>query len=99
MTSLAEMTEPQVKELASGAVALLDLKGRVTEIIPAMHADDFWEAWGERGMVYCSMCDGVGHGQPGYGPCPLEVWDGYCQCGGQRPADGGAFGCMCGGSV
>lgn len=26
----------------------------------------------EAGMVYCSICDGVGHGQPGYGPCPLE---------------------------
>lgn len=23
--------------------------------------------------VCCSICDGVGHGQPGYGPCPLEV--------------------------
>lgn len=22
--------------------------------------------------VYCSMCDGIGHGQPGHGPCPLE---------------------------
>jgi hypothetical protein len=22
--------------------------------------------------VHCSICDGIGHGQPGYGPCPLE---------------------------
>ena len=21
--------------------------------------------------VYCSICDGIGHGQPGYGPCPV----------------------------
>lgn len=96
--SLAEMTENQVRELASGAVALLDGKGRVTEIIPAFDADEFWEAWAERGMVYCSICDGVGHGQPGYGPCPLEM-RGRCECGGRRPLDGGAYGCMCGGSV
>lgn len=30
------------------------------------------EAWDERDMVYCSICDGAGHGQPGHGPCPLE---------------------------
>jgi hypothetical protein len=23
----------------------------------------------------CSLCDGVGHGYPGAGPCPLEVTD------------------------
>jgi len=28
-------------------------------------------AW-EATAVYCSICDGLGHGQPGYGPCPLE---------------------------
>lgn len=22
--------------------------------------------------VHCSLCDGLGHGQPGWGPCPLE---------------------------
>ena len=26
----------------------------------------------EAGTIYCSICDGIGHGQPGYGPCPLE---------------------------
>jgi hypothetical protein len=24
------------------------------------------------GEVCCAICDGLGHGQPGYGPCPLE---------------------------
>lgn len=28
---------------------------------------DPWE-----GAVFCSICDGLGHGQPGYGPCPVE---------------------------
>lgn len=33
-----------------------------------------WEqmAAAEAGAVFCSLCDGEGHGQPGYGPCPLE---------------------------
>lgn len=26
----------------------------------------------EAEMVLCSICDGIGHGQPGYGPCPIE---------------------------
>ncbi len=30
------------------------------------------EEW-EAEVVYCSICDGQGHGQPGYGPCPLEM--------------------------
>lgn len=30
------------------------------------------QAWDERDVVYCSLCDGQGHGQPGFGPCPLE---------------------------
>lgn len=29
------------------------------------------EAEFEAGVVYCSICDGTGHGQPGYGPCPV----------------------------
>ena len=27
----------------------------------------------EANEVCCSICDGLGHGQPGYGPCPLEM--------------------------
>jgi hypothetical protein len=26
----------------------------------------------EGGLRHCSICDGVGHGYPGGGPCPLE---------------------------
>lgn len=28
--------------------------------------------WQDSQVVYCSLCDAAGHGQPGYGPCPLE---------------------------
>jgi hypothetical protein len=34
----------------------------------AQHEND----WQDSQVVYCSLCDGIGHGQPGYGPCPLE---------------------------
>jgi hypothetical protein len=30
--------------------------------------EEDWDA----NLVHCSICDGIGHGQPGYGPCPLE---------------------------
>lgn len=30
------------------------------------------EEWADSQVVYCALCDAVGHGQPGYGPCPLE---------------------------
>jgi hypothetical protein len=94
--NLYEADASDEKELRSGALALLDEKGRVFKILTGEDAEFYWEAKAESGLVYCSICDGIGHGQPGYGPCPLEVWDGYCQCGGQQALDGS--GCLCGGS-
>jgi hypothetical protein len=32
----------------------------------------FWHDDWESQLVHCALCDGIGHGQPGFGPCPLE---------------------------
>ena len=32
--------------------------------------EEYNAACGEEEEVCCAICDGVGHGQPGYGPCP-----------------------------
>lgn len=37
------------------------------EFCEGLHLDEM-----ENAEVCCSICDGLGHGQPGYGPCPLE---------------------------
>jgi hypothetical protein len=42
-------------------------KDEVDELL-AQHEND----WQDSQVVYCSLCDAAGHGQPGYGPCPLE---------------------------
>jgi hypothetical protein len=57
--------------IASGRVALLGDKGRVLAIVTPDEADDIarYEGWEGR---TCSLCDAVGHGYPGAGPCPLE---------------------------
>jgi hypothetical protein len=96
--NLYEAEATSEKTLRSGALALLDDKGRVFKILTGEDADFYWEAKAEAGLVYCSICDGVGHGQPGYGPCPLEEPFGanYCQCNGRQALDGS--GCLCGGS-
>jgi len=43
--------------------------------------DDFTEEYDELDDApCCSICDGVGHGYPGGGPCPLEnrgAWDSF----------------------
>lgn len=43
-------------------------------------SDAYDEVWQEEyfdateaAIRYCSICDGMGHGYPGGGPCPLEV--------------------------
>ena len=64
-------TDTTRRVLASGAVALLDA-GKVYWI--GSEEDAAWEqeCHEQAGAIYCSVCDGAGHGQPGYGPCPLE---------------------------
>jgi hypothetical protein len=32
--------------------------------------EDYYAALAEEEEVCCALCDGLGHGQPGYGPCP-----------------------------
>jgi len=34
---------------------------------------DYMAMMQDADLVYCALCDGIGHGQPGYGPCPLEM--------------------------
>ena len=97
--NLYEADASSEKTLRSGALALLDDKGRCFKLLTDPEDIEFYfQAQAEAGLVYCSICDGVGHGQPGYGPCPLEEPFGanYCQCGGQQALDGS--GCLCGGS-
>ena len=96
--NLYESQATSEKELRSGALALLDEKGRCFKILVGEDIESYFDCLSEAGLVYCSICDGVGHGQPGYGPCPLEEPFGanYCQCGGQQALDGS--GCLCGGS-
>lgn len=51
--------EPWVVTLASGTQVLLDADGRPIMRVGAP-------------VGFCSICDGLGHGYPGGGPCPLE---------------------------
>jgi hypothetical protein len=51
--------EPVVRTLASGTQVLLDADGT-----PVMRVG--------KPVGFCSICDGLGHGYPGAGPCPLE---------------------------
>lgn len=69
-------TNPTTRRLASGALALLDARGRVTQILPLCpicgeHGHDLDDCQPYEGPT-CSICDGLGHGYPGAGPCPLE---------------------------
>lgn len=57
--------------------------------------EQHWADEEATGEPTCSICDAVGHGYPGGGPCPLEM-RGRCECGGIPALDG--FGCLCGGS-
>jgi hypothetical protein len=61
--------------LASGSVALV-YDGKTYWIGDAEEAYEAYYYYhpkhGEAYAIYCSLCDGAGHGQPGYGPCPLE---------------------------
>jgi hypothetical protein len=50
--------------LASGRIAVLDSKGKVVEILTAEPYEKEW-------IPTCGLCDGVGHGYPGAGPCPV----------------------------
>lgn len=55
------------RTLASGATAEVDPTGRVIYI----SRDEDQELEGPT----CSICDALGHGYPGGGPCPLEDVD------------------------
>lgn len=47
----------------------------MTDLAP--DEDDLWIEPDEDGR-FCSICDALGHGYPGGGPCPLEdrgYWD------------------------
>lgn len=68
-----------IRVLASGSVAYADAAGRVLAVVPAaVHAGYVAaeEAQADEGPT-CSICDGVGHGYPGGGPCPLEMRGNY----------------------
>ena len=52
------------------------------EGVPGAVCESCNEAWDaacewEADQVFCSICDGLGHGQPGHGPCPLEERGAY----------------------
>ena len=73
------MTTTITRQLASGRVAILDDDGRVLTVVDpdtaeSLVAQEDGYAWGTEGRT-CSICDGVGHGYPGGGPCPLEDYD------------------------
>ena len=63
---------PTTRRLASGSLAQVDARGRVTAI------------WTEDDMAWegpsCSLCDALGHGYPGGPPCPLEDRGEYDPC-------------------
>lgn len=54
--------------LASGRVAVLDESGRVVEIL----GQDEYHYYHSTPERTCRLCDGIGHGYPGAGPCYLE---------------------------
>jgi hypothetical protein len=80
----AVATIAQVEVYRSGALATEDyarflansFRGELLREGKIADADEVsaWadSAWADQGVVYCSLCDAQGHGQPGYGPCPLE---------------------------
>ena len=56
------------------APAGTELCGERHATVESAHECEEWTmaaAW-DAEQVYCSLCDGIGHGQPGYGGCPLE---------------------------
>jgi hypothetical protein len=74
-TALTGWPETDARVLASGKVALI-FKGKVFWTGDAEDASEahyyYHPEDGEAYAVYCSICDGAGHGQPGYAPCPIE---------------------------
>lgn len=58
------------RRLASGREVFIDDRGHATFVAPYDEED-----YDEGG--HCSICDALGHGYPGAGPCPLEVDDRY----------------------
>lgn len=56
------------RTLANGTEVVLGDRGEVVMRFPVGWADDY-----EDDVATCSVCDGVGHGYPGAGPCPLEM--------------------------
>jgi hypothetical protein len=56
------------RRLASGREVFIDDRGVATLV-----ADE--PEWDEGPT--CSICDGLGHGYPGGGPCPLEEGDSW----------------------
>lgn len=68
----------EVRRFPSGRLVNI-LDGRVTVLTDeeAEQIDDAIAYDWEAGRT-CSLCDGLGHGYPGGGPCPLEErghWD------------------------
>lgn len=64
-----------LRQFASGKVAHVQADGsfRVLDPVEAANLDEYVYGPAEDPDVrYCSLCDGVGHGYPGGGPCPLE---------------------------
>jgi len=67
---MAEATRNTYRRLASGTEVWVNEAG------VACFPDDVWDPVWDDGPT-CSLCDGLGHGYPGGGPCPLEErgWD------------------------
>lgn len=65
----------------NGRAYLADAKGKVLRRLTVEEENSYLanlvDAWDEGPT--CSLCDGLGHGYPGGGPCPLEDrgWDDY----------------------
>lgn len=70
--SLEEATAAVERASAIYPDALILIKHRATglTVLPLEEEYD----WQDEGPT-CSICDALGHGYPGAGPCPLEVTD------------------------
>lgn len=61
-------TGVQVRRFPSGNVVQVNADGTVTPVSD----DDLADLDEHYEGPTCSLCDGLGHGYPGGGPCPLE---------------------------
>lgn len=56
---------------ATGVLYFIDADGKATPLAYDLDEEEYDEG------PTCSLCDGLGHGYPGGGPCPLEERGGF----------------------